>query len=102
MDAYPRCEIEVGDHKLVVQLDSAISVPLAAGLRQHGRKGVELKVYLICCSKLGTQFRVGGGGRYYTLYGCPVCYREKKEEFWYDDLRPLLPAEWWQPQGRMS
>src|SRR5262245_35624845 len=97
MEAYPRCEIEVGPHKLVVQLDSAVMLGRRFARQNYGRKGAELKVWLLCHGKMGKQFRVRGDGRYYSFDPCPVCHREKKEEFWYDVIRQKLPPEWWQP-----
>src|SRR6266567_2550892 len=99
MDAsrgYPSCEIEVGGHRLRVYFNRMLIFPLGVTPLQDLRyEGAQLLVYLICCGKLGTQFRVRNS-RYYTPACCPVCRRRKTEVFFYRDIRPLLPAEWWQ------
>jgi hypothetical protein len=76
-------------------LDQAISIPQSRGL-QHGREGAELKVFQECHGRWGKQFRVRAGGTYRTFESCAVCGQRKTEEFTYDEIRPLLPAEWWQ------
>ncbi len=95
MDAnvgYPSCEIEVRGHRLRVYLDQAI---IALGRVRRVRDGSELRVFQSCHNRWGKQFRVRAGGKYYTFECCAVCGQRKTEEFWYDELRPLLPAEWW-------
>jgi len=100
MDEFYRRKIEVRGHRLLIYFNQAVNV-------QHeffhfGRKGGELRVFQACCGKWGLQFGVRAGGKYYTFEACPVCHQRKTEVFLYDEIRPLLPAEWWQPEGRMS
>ncbi len=92
MEEFAR-EIEVRGHRLRVHFDRVTHL-----LREqhHGTMGAELKVFMACCDRWGKQFRVRAGGRYRTFERCAVCHRPKTEEFWYDEIRPLLPAEWWQ------
>ena|SRR3989442_14743015 len=90
---YPSCEIEVRGYRLRVYFDYAIHT--LRGLH-HGTKGAELKVFQACCGRWGKQFRVRAGGQYRTFERCEVCHQQKTAEFWYDEIRPLLPAEWWQ------
>src|SRR5437870_5653419 len=99
MDAnvgYPSCEIEVRGHRLRVYFNRFLTFPLGKTWLQDLRyEGAQLLVYLICCGKLGTQFRVRNS-RYFTDKRCPVCRRQKTEVFFFRDIKPLLPAEWWQ------
>src|SRR6266536_1900608 len=62
MDAsrgYPSCELEVRGHRLRVYFNRMLIFPLGVTPLQDLRyEGAQLLVYLICCGKLGTQFRV--------------------------------------------
>ena len=99
MDAnqgYPRCEIEVWGHRLRVYLNTMLTDPpgsdqLPPYLRLRTAK---LMVYLLCCGRWGQPFRARS--HFYSVGRCPVCHRRKTERFTYTELRPLLPAEWWQ------
>src|SRR5438445_12738896 len=100
MDGYPSCEIEVRGYRLLIYFDrfidyKAVALRRTEGLQQDPR-GAELKVFQACHNKWGKQFR-GRGGSSYTFERCQVCGQRKTERFFYDEIRPLLPAEWWQP-----
>src|SRR6266567_7333702 len=98
MDAYrgyPSCEIEVRGHRLKVHFNTMLTDPPGFDQLQHLRLQVaKLMVYLLCCGRWGQPFRARG--YFYSFGRCPVCHRRKTEVFTYTELKPLLPAEWWQ------
>jgi len=96
MEMYPSCEIEVRGHRLKVRLNTMLSSnpPGYDPGRLPRLQAAKLIVYLKCCGQWGEAFRARGN--YYSFGRCPVCHRRKTEEFTYVELKPLLPAEWWQ------
>jgi hypothetical protein len=92
MDEFYRREIEVRGDRLRIYFNYAVHVLRGV---HSGREGAELRVFQECHGKWGKQFRVRAGGRYRTFECCEVCGQQKTEEFLYDEIRPLLPAEWW-------
>jgi hypothetical protein len=95
MEAYPRWEIDVRGYRLRIIFDYAVHTTRGIPA-PHGREGNELKVWQACCGRWGKQFRVRAGGQYRTFEQCEVCHQPKTAVFFYDEIRPLLPAEWWQ------
>ncbi len=99
MDAgpgYPSREIEVRGHQLKVYFNTMLTDPPGFTRLQHLRlQAAKLMVYLRCCGRWGQAFRARSG--YYTFGECAVCHRRKTEVFTFSELKPLLPAEWWQP-----
>jgi hypothetical protein len=96
---YPRCEIEVRGHRLKVHLNTMLSSnpPGYDPSRLLVLPARKLIVRLLCCGRWGKPFRARGG--YWTPGECAVCHRRKTERFTFVELKPLLPAEWWQETG---
>jgi hypothetical protein len=98
MDAnlgYPHCEIEVRGHRLKVHFNTMLTDPPGFTQIEHLKlQPKKLIVRLLCCGRWGQPFRARGG--YYTPGECAMCHRRKTERFRYAELKPLLPAEWWQ------
>ncbi len=92
---YPSCEIEVRGHRLKVHFNTMLTDPPGSDYSQHLRlQAAKLIVRLLCCGRWGHAFRARG--HYFTPGRCPVCHQRKTERFTYTELKPLLPAEWWQ------